>query len=701
MNKIIDRRSPNLSELRNKMLENYFSDKNSFNEDVFSLDLTMFRGMNSLRNDLYKAIFKSKYDSKVILHKQQVEVLKYLKEEKYVLLSAPTSFGKTFVALEYIKRAKPKMVVFVVPTLALMQEIFVKCLKKFDNNVDKYHILRNSYEKLGPDNNIIIIVPERVNNELLSKIDDIDLMIFDEIYKLSKGDDEQKNDKRIIQMNKGYFQLVNKAKKVLLLGPFIKDVEFEQTKLKDGMTKFFSDYSPVYIKCEKINEGKDEFISKKLLNTNNGLMVYFKTPNDIYNFSRKYILSIEPFDDNALIRWCKKYISSEWTPVKMLERGIGVHHGHLPMFMRTYIENLYNDRKLPSVLCTSTLLEGVNTPTFNLIVYDDDMTPFRFNNLIGRVGRLGEDMPGNVWFFNEKYQDYLIGDAKYKPIKIVAEDTIASTVEEVLYMDKKIESLPKDKIAQLEQLLKCLKKYNKNLNDLKEIDNLHLSEFIMLLNSIDYINESLFEIQKINESSDPTDKKKSVKYKEKIIKKLLEIIPTTEYFLKSYNSKKNLSKNDRRSEASVINRLLYIKPRLYTKINSLICDFPDKNELNGFIDYLFYLSNNYIRYEMSRFVSYFRFLFKENHFDFYYDVLDKIILNGIIQFNLEDDKISSILYEIGIPPTDIKNVKKILDISDEEPTMSNVINSIKKNINKIISSKKIDEMTKELMQVYS
>ena len=58
-------------------------------------------------------------------------MLAILDKQNYLFISAPTSFGKTYIALEYIKRRKPNNIVFVVPTLALMQEIFIKCLITF------------------------------------------------------------------------------------------------------------------------------------------------------------------------------------------------------------------------------------------------------------------------------------------------------------------------------------------------------------------------------------------------------------------------------------------------------------------------------------------------------------------------------------------------------------------------------------------
>lgn len=58
-----------------------------------------------------------------------------------MLLSAPTSFGKTFIALEYMARATFSNIVFVVPTLALMNELSSKIRKSLEKNITLLQIL--------------------------------------------------------------------------------------------------------------------------------------------------------------------------------------------------------------------------------------------------------------------------------------------------------------------------------------------------------------------------------------------------------------------------------------------------------------------------------------------------------------------------------------------------------------------------------
>jgi len=68
---------------------------------------------------------------------------------------------------------------------------------------------------------------------------------------------------------------------------------------------------------------------------------------------------------------------------------------------------MFNDenRPLPVLLCTSTLIEGVNTAAKSVLIYDKvinkaDYDFFTFSNIRGRAGRLGEHLVGKVFLFH-------------------------------------------------------------------------------------------------------------------------------------------------------------------------------------------------------------------------------------------------------------------------------------------------------------
>ena len=87
--------------------DEYFFDEESHTIDVDTmqaLGLNMYSKLLTPKKMLYNAFCRSDYDNEVVMHPQQIECLNYLMRGDNLLISAPTSFGKTFVALEYMSR---------------------------------------------------------------------------------------------------------------------------------------------------------------------------------------------------------------------------------------------------------------------------------------------------------------------------------------------------------------------------------------------------------------------------------------------------------------------------------------------------------------------------------------------------------------------------------------------------------------------
>lgn len=69
------------------------------------------------------------------LHREQSVLLQKLINGESIAVSAPTSFGKSFVVDAYISINKPSNVVIIVPTIALTDETRRRLLKNLLNNI--------------------------------------------------------------------------------------------------------------------------------------------------------------------------------------------------------------------------------------------------------------------------------------------------------------------------------------------------------------------------------------------------------------------------------------------------------------------------------------------------------------------------------------------------------------------------------------
>jgi hypothetical protein len=79
-----------------------------------------------------------------------------------------------------------------------------------------------------------------------------------------------------------------------------------------------------------------------------------------------------------------------------------IHHGGVPRALQQYFIRLFNARKIPFLLCTSTIIEGGNTVAKNVIVYDrrksrDVLEHFTYKNIEGRAGRMNQYFVGKVY----------------------------------------------------------------------------------------------------------------------------------------------------------------------------------------------------------------------------------------------------------------------------------------------------------------
>ncbi|EBP1636579.1 hypothetical protein MZ43_23165 [Salmonella enterica] len=146
---------------------------------------------------------------------------------------------------------------------------------------------------------------------------------------------------------------------------------------------------------------------------NEQTVIYCKSPKRASSLMcrllKTNLLSSDDTNDE-LATWLGDNFHSHWSLIDGVKHGIAYHHAQLPRAVGALIVDLFNDSKINILICTSTLIEGVNTNAKNIIIYDDCITRrkkldmFTFNNISGRSGRMFEHFVGNVFIFGEKPQ---------------------------------------------------------------------------------------------------------------------------------------------------------------------------------------------------------------------------------------------------------------------------------------------------------
>ena len=401
-----------LQEEREKIIkildENNIERNTTYQYTLANLALTPYIYDNDNINPLYvpyKDMWKSKMN-KYVLHPYQIEILEHLENGENVVVSAPTSFGKTTSIFEYIARNKEKLnkIIAIVPTNSLKTEYFIKL----------QDILADSHKVIDNDGNIneekfcLILTHEKFIEcflEYKEYLNDIDIVIIDEIYKLKNEKDED----RIYSMSLAYLTTIRIAKQFVFMGPFIKSERFPGVEKEHIVLNYF--YSPVINEINYLGDYSEERIVKEI-NYSEKSMIYYSSKEKL----GKAAIAIEqvmPYKEDILVKYLVntygKDICDNWYLVKALSKGIAINYNEIPNFIKDYMLNKYNkkDSGYNILLSTSTLLEGVNTSTKNLYITSEKngknkMTDFEFWNLVGRAGRLGEYKIGYIYYFGNK-----------------------------------------------------------------------------------------------------------------------------------------------------------------------------------------------------------------------------------------------------------------------------------------------------------
>lgn len=157
-----------------------------------SIDEFSQNGAYDIKQQTIQNYYSSKVFNNNILDKKQKEIVDTFMHlvKKRLLVSAPTSFGKTFILREilFLNQNRYRNILLVFPTIALLNENTESIHNLVDSLNADYTIVNNVYSRVDEKHKqIFILTPERVL-KLLSDRQDlaIDFFFFDEVYKIDE-----------------------------------------------------------------------------------------------------------------------------------------------------------------------------------------------------------------------------------------------------------------------------------------------------------------------------------------------------------------------------------------------------------------------------------------------------------------------------------------------------------------------------------
>ena len=425
-----------------ELLERKYQEGNETNpEDMNLLSMSSFLNeANLIVNDY-------------MLHKYQKEVLELFENNsvnRYVL-SAPTSFGKTFIVYTIIKKMNYSNILLVFPTISLLSENYLKLQNDEFFSPYKIHTLSEINEDELGEKNIFIYTPERYLSFLDNNTSYFDFTFVDEIYKIDNDfiidNDTPEENERDTAYRLALEYACQNSKDILLAGPYIQfqklDTERNSFNNFIRVNKFtILEYNDVEIVSKnithidrnkfelgnikyKLNVGTSSLQDKvvqTIVKIEGNTLIYCGSKPDVERFANHMLkneeylslLSEKEYKENnelfsIFLKHIEKKFGSDWILYKALEKRIGLHHAGIPKYLQNEIINLFNSGELLCLFSTTTITEGVNTTAKNLIVTavkkgTKPLKQFDAKNIAGRSGRFNVHYSGNVIDLTKEFE---------------------------------------------------------------------------------------------------------------------------------------------------------------------------------------------------------------------------------------------------------------------------------------------------------
>ncbi|SEK98427.1 DEAD/DEAH box helicase [Nitrosovibrio tenuis] len=345
----------------------------------------------------------------VTLHREQSSVLKQLIDGKNIAVSAPTSFGKSFIIDAFISLKQPKNVVIIVPTLALTDETRRRLQQKFSG---RYKIITTGDVPLGERN--ILVFPQERAIHYANLIQDLDLLVIDEFYKASPVFDKERSPALL----RAILRLGDIAKQKYFLAPNISDLKgnFFTKGMEFALVNFntvFLEKHELYRQMGKNEERKSQFLIQLLQSAKSKTLVYAATYSNISSLSTLLIdklptLELERLHDFEA--WLSTNYGRNWHLTKLVKRGVGIHNGQLHRSLSQIQIRLFEDPDgLDTIVSTSSIIEGVNTSAENIVIWSNKkggrgnpkLDDFTYKNIIGRGARMFRHFVGKIYILEE------------------------------------------------------------------------------------------------------------------------------------------------------------------------------------------------------------------------------------------------------------------------------------------------------------
>lgn len=395
------------------------------------------------------------------LHRYQKNVVDSFKINKInrFVLTAPTSFGKTYLVYEIIHKMAYRNVLLIFPAISLLSENYARLCGS--NEFNDYFIHSLSEEEFDlKQKNIFIFTPER----FLSFMDihhqlHFDFAFIDEVYKIDNSfiiDQETSGEnERDTAYRLALEYICGLTSDMLLAGPYmvlpqadaLEKKSFNDFAKDNGFS--FLQYNHFEIVAKEFTTIKNRRVydidnisveidgtskHQKIANIIDSLstptentIVYCGRRSDTELYAKHLLQNqslIASFQNRCseiendiyeiFLEHIRNTFGEDWIVLKALQGRIGIHHSLIPKYIQKEIVNLFNKGALLCLFSTTTITEGVNTSAKNIIITSNKkgkktLRQFDAKNIAGRAGRFYHHYSGRVIDLDNHFEEIVTG----------------------------------------------------------------------------------------------------------------------------------------------------------------------------------------------------------------------------------------------------------------------------------------------------
>ncbi|MDR6095557.1 DEAD/DEAH box helicase [Stenotrophomonas sp. SORGH_AS_0321] len=370
-------------------------------------------------------------------------------QSRRIALAAPTSAGKSFVLQGYLSAlfdsGQPKSIVYIVPTRALIAQVADDLKIQFRGlaqNIPDIVTVPLDAETTLAERTIYVMTQERVQLALGAHPDfSANVIIVDEAHSIADGSRGV-----LLQWVIDDLLIRNPASQILFASPAIRNLDvFGRLFGLDDVVEF-SSVEPTVAQnflvttVESATKGKlviqtagdgsralrqvaklqlDRTVASRteklvhipaVLGHGHSNIIYANGAAEAESVAlqlAELMSDREPTEARlALSDLAKEAVHANYALVECVKHGVAFHYSNIPTQLRRAIEAAVSSGDIDYLVCTSTLLQGVNLPAKNIFMFAPEKGRTRalestdFWNLAGRAGRLKREFQGNIFLID-------------------------------------------------------------------------------------------------------------------------------------------------------------------------------------------------------------------------------------------------------------------------------------------------------------